>query len=280
MKDSPVRDSEAHVESTEETLGALLGQGRTAEVFEWGGDRVVKLFRRGFQEHAPYEAEVAMLAHELGCPTPAPGGKVQVGDRMGLIFERARGGSLMQRLACKPWRLRAGARALANLHAAVHRCKAPSLSPLLDQLCTLVERAEVLTPRQREAALDAVRQMPDGDRLCHGDMHPGNVMEGSGGAVAIDWGTAGRGHPLVDVAVTALIMRLGELPPGTPWLLRRLVPILRRRVRQDYLQAYGLSNEEQQRLEGWRFGLAAARLGRNVEGERRALLEIIRETVR
>ena len=262
-----------------ETLGALLGQGRTAEVFEWGGACVVKLFRTGYEAHAEREAEVARVAQVLGRCTPALQGQIQVGKRVGLVFERVLGHSLMSLLSSKPWLLRRGARVLARLHVAIHGCAAPELAALRDQLRMLIERAEGLTKHQRAMALEVLEQMPDGERLCHGDMHPGNVMQGAAGPVVIDWGTAARGDPLVDVGVTAMILRLGELPPGSPWLLRRLVPVMRERLGLDYLRAYGLTKADRQRLEGWQLPLAAARLGRAVDGERRALLAMINAAV-
>ncbi len=256
-------------------LGALLGQGRTAEVFEWGASDVVKLFRKGFEAQVQREAMLVQVAQALGGRTPAFQGQVRVGERLGLVFERAAGQSLMSLLSSKPWLLRRGARILSRLHGSIHECTAPSLPRLVDQFRTLIETAEGLTSGQRSSALAIVDQMPDGQQLCHGDMHPGNVMVGTSRSWVIDWGTAGRGDPLVDVGVTAMILRLGELPPGTPWLLRRLVPLMRERLRLDYLLGCGLSESDRQRLDGWQLALAAARLGRGVAGERRTLLDMI-----
>ena len=41
------------------TRGALIGEGRTAEVFHWDDGQVIKLFRTGFAQHAVREAEKA-----------------------------------------------------------------------------------------------------------------------------------------------------------------------------------------------------------------------------
>ncbi|TMA37195.1 MAG: aminoglycoside phosphotransferase family protein, partial [Deltaproteobacteria bacterium] len=40
--------------------------------------------------------------------------------------------------------------------------------------------------------------LPDGDQLCHGDMHPGNIMLSRRGPMVIDWTNARRGHPAAD----------------------------------------------------------------------------------
>src|SRR3546814_7594415 len=61
-------------------------------------------------------------------------------------------------------------------------------------------------------ALPILDALPDGDRLCHGDYHPGNVIETAGGPVVIDWPAVTRGHPDADYARTLLLLRLGEPP--------------------------------------------------------------------
>jgi aminoglycoside phosphotransferase (APT) family kinase protein len=267
------------VDATRERLGGLLGEGRTAEVFEWGDTEVVKLFRVGFQAQAEREVNAAEAARALGKRTPELRGSMNVAGRPGLVFERVHGRSLLTLLSSKPWRLWTAGRALAELHGAIHECAAVQLPRLLASLQSLILAAGELSSAQRHAALQALEKLPDGDRLCHGDLHPGNVIGKTRPLVAIDWGTAGSGHPLLDVAVTALILRLGELPPTSPWLLRRLVPVLRARLRDDYLNAYGLSAQDRLRVESWQFPLAAARLGRGVVAERPSLLGIINAAV-
>ena len=47
--------------------------------------------------------------------------------------------------------------------------------------------------------------MPAGDRLCHGDFHPGNIMVLKQGEMIIDWIDAAIGNPLADIARTTVI---------------------------------------------------------------------------
>ena len=267
------------MEVKQSSLGALIGAGRTAEVFHWGEGQVVKLFRVEFAWRAAGEVEAAKTAHAAGAPTPAALGVVEVGERTGIVFEYVNGRSLMRTLSAKPWLLRRGARELAELHARIHGCSAHNLPRQLDSFRSLIESAEGLSRRQRDAALNAVERLPEGDSLCHGDMHPGNVIEGEDGLVAIDWATAVRGDPLVDVSITAMIMQLGELPPGTPWLLRNVLPFARDLVRREYLRSYGARRYARDELCAWQLPLAAARLGRGVSGERTTLLRLIEAEV-
>ncbi|MEO8903380.1 MAG: phosphotransferase [Polyangiaceae bacterium] len=204
---------------------------------------------------------------------------VEVRERTGIVFEYVDGPSLMMTLSAKPWHLRRGARELAELHASIHGCSAPNLPTQAESLRPLIESAKGLSPRQRDAALSAVERLPEGDTLCHGDLHPGNVIEGGYGLVAIDWATAARGDPLVDMSITGMIMGLGELPPGTPWLLRSVLPFARSLARKAYLGRYRVATNARAELCAWQLPLAAARLGRGLGGERTALLRLIEAEV-
>jgi aminoglycoside phosphotransferase (APT) family kinase protein len=261
------------------SIGELIGAGRTAEVFQWGEGHVVKLFRAEFARRAGGELEAAKIAHAAGARTPAAVGVVEIRERPGIVFEYVNGPALMRTLSDKPWRLRRGARELAELHAGIHGCSAPELPRQVESFRSLVEGAEGLSRRQRDAALSAVDRLPERDSLCHGDMHPGNVIEGRDGLVAIDWGTAVRGDPLVDASVTAMIMQLAELPPGTPWVLRTVLPFARDLLRGEYLRSYRAATKTRDELCAWQLPLAAARLGRGISGERAALLRLIEAEV-
>ena len=46
---------------------------------------------------------------------------------------------------------------------------------------------------------------PEGDRLVHLDLHPGNVLLARRGPVVIDWTNASGGDPALDVALTWVI---------------------------------------------------------------------------
>ena len=58
-------------------------------------------------------------------------------------------------------------------------------------------RAEAATEGQ--ALLEAIAEMPDGDRLCHGDFHPLNILGDTADPLIIDWPDARRGEPAADV---------------------------------------------------------------------------------
>jgi aminoglycoside phosphotransferase (APT) family kinase protein len=84
----------------------------------------------------------------------------------------------------------------------------PELPHQRQRLESKLRSAEALPERPRSAALEALKSMPTGERLCHGDLHPGNVLLTAHGDIIIDWIGATRGSPLADVARTS-VMSLG-----------------------------------------------------------------------
>ena len=118
-----------------------------------------------------------------------------------------------------------------------------------------------------------LERLPSGDRLCHGDFHPANVLQGRAGPLIIDWTLAARGHPAADVARTRLLMLGGALPDDASPLLRGLARVGRRALFASYLRGYRrLRCLDFALVRRWEWVCAAARLSEGLEAEREALL--------
>ena len=96
--------------------GPLLGQGRTAEVYAWGDFQVLKLFFTTWPVDCIHqEARVARLVHEAGLASPATGDLIEVEGRLGIVFERVDGPSMLEDVARHPWRIVSAAHQFADL---------------------------------------------------------------------------------------------------------------------------------------------------------------------
>lgn len=257
------------------TIGPELGVGREAEVFAWEPDAVVKLYRPGF---LGYEAEGAALrllnGHDVA---PRLIDVVDVDSRRGLVLERLHGFDMLTMLQRQPWRLPVLARRLAAAHLRVHRIEAPqSLPDLRELMAARIRRAALPTPL-REFALRELSVLPDGDRLTHGDCHPGNVLMTGDRDVVIDWVGAARGSPEADHARTLLLLRWADPLPGTSPLARGLIiagrSIFARAYAHHYRRGAAASAHN---VSSWLTVAIAARMSEGIEGEHpklRALLE-------
>jgi uncharacterized protein (TIGR02172 family) len=258
------------------TLDKPIAVGRTAEVFAWGEGTILKLYRDGCPaQRVEYEAKIAHAVSAAGLPVPAEGDLVQINGRYGLVYERVDGPSMFQTMGAKPWTLVRFARQLAELHAQMHACSLPDLPSQRRSLERAVQSAPTLPPDLKQAALQALTQLPDGDRLCHGDFHPDNVVMTARGPIVIDWMTATSGHPLADVARTSLLLSAGAPLEGTSrqWLIL----LGRQWFHKSYLSRYfELCPGNRKLIAAWRPVIAAARLNENIAVEQEHLLALVR----
>lgn len=257
-------------------MNERLGQGREAEILDWGNGRVLRLLWRA--ERAPsLDREEAALraASAAGAPVPAPFERVSRDGRPGLVMERAWGPDLLTRLGARPWTVLAVGRTLGVLQAQLHRVRAPDTLPELKGLVReAVAARRDLVPDHLAARADGLlHELPGGDRLCHGDFHPANVLLTAQGPRVIDWSSASRGDPMADVARTLLLIRLAEIPEHAPTLVRRLDRLGRRLMLASYLRAYG--HLDRQLIEHWQRLLLIGRLAEDIPGERAKLLALL-----
>jgi aminoglycoside phosphotransferase (APT) family kinase protein len=256
-----------------------LAEGREAEVFLRGDGLVLKLWREpSYAPRRDREGAALRVLGSAGLPAPRVHEVVTVDGRPGLVVDRVPGISLLDEVGANPLRFERVARAMAEAHAAMHDVVAPADLPRLkDELRDRIDAAEPLPPELRPQVLAVLDALPDGDRLCHGDLHPGNMLGTASGPTVIDWGDASRGDPLGDVVRSTLLMRVGEPPPGAPRLIRLLA-----RGGGSLLSARYVAHYRRQRhvdmtdVARWRTVRAAARLAEPIPEEHPRLLKSLR----
>jgi len=255
-------------------LGTPIAVGRTAEIFAWEDGHVLKLYRDWCPSNwVEHEAKIGKIVCAAGLPTPAIGDIVEVNQRRGILYERLDGTSMLVSFKAKLWTLPICARMLAELHAAMHACAVPSdLPSQREGFAKSIRHAPNLPTHLRDTVLRKLDQLPTGDRLCHGDFHPDNVMITARGPIIIDWMTATRGNPLADVARTLLLLTISK--PQT--IIEQLIIRFARRIFvSGYLKRYcELRPYDDDQLAAWQPIIAAARINENIAGERERLLAL------
>jgi len=245
-----------------------LGEGREAEVFAWEDGRILRLLRDpGAIEQNQAQASALRAIKEAGGPAPGVYGIVTVDGRPGLIMERINGPSLLGQLAGRPWTIRKAARLMAKLHLQMHAIAALPETPSVHEKLGSQMQSKRVPSDLSGAGLSLLEQLPTGDRVCHGDFHPDNIMISDGGAIVIDWTNVAKGNPHADVARTLVIGRWG-IPPEAPLTLRLLAKGGRRLLLREYLSVYQRSSPlNSDLLNRWRLVGAIARLAEAIPGE-------------
>jgi uncharacterized protein (TIGR02172 family) len=255
------------------SLDQPLARGRTADVFVWDEGHVLKLFHNWFEpENIQYEQRISQAVVASGVKAPLAGDVIRVNDRSGLIYERVAGISMEQMFLRKPWKMFTYARILARLHAQMHeRIFEPAIPAQKTRLENKINRANVLTAALKTKLLDALESLPEGERVCHGDFHPANVLLSEHEATVIDWIDATRGNPLADVARTSIIALGGgeALPPPHPFL-KAWVQLFHSSYLNNYFALHPGGREEHHH---WLPIMAGARLSENIPESEAWLVE-------
>jgi aminoglycoside phosphotransferase (APT) family kinase protein len=178
----------------------------------------------------------------------------------GVIMTRIQGQDFARTFRNRPEVKPEYTKAMACLHIAIHRHQAPRLPSLkawLGREIRNVGASDKTFPAG--ALLQRLMDMPDGDRLCHGDFHFSNVMGEPSNASIIDWPSAMRGNPAADVCQSWLLMQRTD-----------------RGLADSYVAAYACESRLTVKdVLDWRAIVAGARLADNVPDEVVRLKEIV-----
>ncbi|MER5554192.1 phosphotransferase [Streptomyces sp. NPDC002793] len=162
-------------------IGALLGSGRTADVYALDGPWVLRRYRHDIDT----TGELAVMSYlsASGFPVPRIGPPADGALPTDLVIQRLTGPTLAEALLAGTVTEGEGA----------------------DLLALLLRELHAIPPR--------LSQDPE-DRILHLDLHPENVILAPEGPRVIDWLTAGEGPPALDRAMTSLILAQVALAPS------------------------------------------------------------------
>jgi Ser/Thr protein kinase RdoA (MazF antagonist) len=262
-------------------LGQLLGQGTSGQVYRFGSDKVIKLF---FPEIPPenigFEARITKYVNEAGLPAAKVYDVIDYNGRTGIVYQDLEGTALLRILGHQVHRIFYWADVLAKIHTNIHKCSVPKDLPKQKELLAdWIVAAGGLDTKTKDKAIKYMETLPDGDKLCHNDLHPDNIVMTKAGLIVIDWTCTRIGDPLADVAYSMMVIQIGEVQSEVPgqggiaigrlaysWLYAR-----------DYLKMNGGSMKEVLR---WRLPLAAARLIYKFPKEHQPCINIVNSEIR
>jgi Ser/Thr protein kinase RdoA (MazF antagonist) len=256
-------------------LGDVVARGSRSVVHAYGHGAVVKVPKPA-TPGSWIEAEAAYVqaVRAVGAPAPSLLGMERVFGRPASVWERVEGRSLWQEVVDRPDRSADVGRRLADVQLALFELLPPVTLP--DQRDRLVSKIRWSTANVDASLARALELLPvrtSTPRLCHGDLHPSNVIVSRDGPVLVDWFDASRGDRVADVARSLLTL----LPHGatTPSHLPGSDPSTLAVLTQAYLSRLEESLDIAPAvLSRWEAINAVARLAEGVSRE--PLLEVWR----
>ena len=205
-------------DKNEPTLpGRKLSEGLNANVYEWGDDRVIKLFKASYPTEKvteEYYNALAVKRLDFKKAEVLELKKTEVG--YGIIFKKLNGETLLDYIF-RTRDFKGAAKTMAELQRNINKCKFDVLKT--EGLETAHQRLRKDMLDSKKADSDATKEMirflgtmKEGDSLCHGNLHPDNVMMTDEGAVALSFSGYCIGKPMYDVARSFFLIAYTKIP--------------------------------------------------------------------
>jgi aminoglycoside phosphotransferase (APT) family kinase protein len=256
-------------------LGDVVARGSRSLVHAYGPGVVVKVPKPTTPASwIEAEAKYVEAVRAVGAPAPALLGVERILGRPASVWERVEGPSLWQEVVERPHRSAKIGRTLAEVQLALFGLVPPLTLPhQRDRLITKIRWSAANVDGSLAPALDLLPARPRTLHLCHGDLHPSNVILSKNGPVLVDWFDASRGDRVADVARSSLTL-LGEgatTPPHLPGSDVRTLAVLTQAYLARLQESLDISSGL---LSRWQAINAVARLAEGVSRE--PLLEVWR----
>jgi thiamine kinase-like enzyme len=241
--------------------GKLIAQGRTAEVFEWEQDKILKLFRSGLSKvMIEKEYEISSNICNKLSTVPKVYKIIEIDNRCGIVYERINGITMMKVISSKPWMVKKEAKRLAELHKSIQQEVDFDLPNCKIRLKDSISKTELLQDDIKKRLYDYIDELEDDNILCHGDLHPDNVLITKYGEIIIDWMTATKGNQLADIARTSVMFKFGVVPVKS-YIEKQIINFIRKKFYLEYIKHYiKITGVKMEKIERWELPVAAARL--------------------
>jgi hypothetical protein len=193
------------------SLGEKIGEGAYADVHAWAPGQVVKLFKAGVPRRLSWwEARMTRAVFAAGGPALEVFDEVTLEGRFGMVLSRLDGPTLLQLTRSGAMTFGQAGAILASVCLSVHKMPPPpdiiSLRDSMDGPLLGIVPKHIAT-----GILALIERLRPGDGLCHGDLHPDNVIMTADGPRLIDWIGAVRAPAAFDLAISHIL--LTELAP-------------------------------------------------------------------
>ena len=188
-----------------------IGAGRTAEVYDYKDDKVLKLFYSAFSTNI-IEDEY-LIAKNISTTTslvPKVYDIVHTRNRTGIVYEKIKGEMLSDYLSGNIISTRKIIRKFVQTQRRISNINVENVPSHTNKLRQKITSSCLLSDSEKEIVLKYL-SIINNNELCHGDYHPENVfVDQNHDFKVIDWANMFVGNKYLDIARTYYLIKSGQ----------------------------------------------------------------------
>ena len=188
-----------------------IGAGRTAEVYDYKDEKVLKLFYSAFSDKI-IEDEY-LIAKNISTTTslvPKVYDIVHTRNRTGIVYEKIKGEMLSDYLSGNIISTRKIIRKFAQTQKRISNINVENVPSHTNKLRQKITSSCLLSDSEKEIVLKYL-SIINNNELCHGDYHPENVfVDQNHDFKVIDWANMFVSNKYLDIARTYYLIKSGQ----------------------------------------------------------------------
>ena len=245
-------------------LNKVVGTGAQATVYS-SGKYAIKLFNENYNKtDVFYEALINSIIENTELPVPKTYEVLSIDNQMAIKMDYIKGISLFDCIFNDKDNIEVYFKEMVKLQVEIHSKKVSLPFSLKDKLKAKIQGNKNLSRDLKEKMLILLNDLPEGNKLCHGDFHGYNILVCEGEYWIIDWIDSTIGCADGDACRTYLLYSL-------------YFPELSEMYLMLYCKETG---KEKERILAWLPVLAAARLSENIGNEEEKLMALINGNIK
>ena len=281
-------------------IGKLLASRKESHVYEYGSDKVCKLYIDEYNvDMVEWRYKKMSEAYKIGLPAPKVYELIEHDGRFGIVMQRFYGknfyealvshvqasmgqGIPIQKILDSIYEILVNqSKCAATILFEIHRTKCKIFFTVKELLTNCSRDNNSLSQGEKNEIFKLIEDLPDSDSVCHGDPNLTNFIcnDNDDKISIVDWDNCIQSNPLYDIA-RYVYSRADATPAGIPGIPDEIIRFYSAHT-NDFIKIFldeyiRFSNIDLSGIERW-IMLLPVSWGSNIIGKekRKRLLEII-----
>jgi len=255
-----------------------IGAGRTAEVYDYKDDKVLKLFYSAFSTKI-IEDEY-LIAKNISTTTslvPKVYDIVHTRNRTGIVYEKIKGEMLSDYLSGNIIKTRKIIRKFVQTQKRINNINVENVPSHTNKLRQKITSSCLLSDSEKEIVLKYL-SIINNNELCHGDYHPENVfVDQNHDFKVIDWANMFVSNKYLDIARTYYLIKSGQSLNGKTKLGSLIEWFGRQIIAKLYWEEVKAEEGRKEYFLPCLFIVIITRYDENIEQEKKSIYNYVRK---